>query len=97
MYAIEFTQLFHESDDPDGPGSRLSAHKTKTDCNHDMTEDDRMTDLIGMLMIATLGFVAAFGWINARETRRMIGKSAPSTLSKDSPHWRRARGLPAEG
>lgn len=56
-----------------------------------------MTDLIGMLMIATLGFVAAFGWINARETRRMIGKSAPSTLAKDSPHWRRARGLSTEG
>ncbi len=54
-----------------------------------------MTELIGMQMIATLGFFAAFAYVNARTTMKMKGKMPKSTLAKDSPHWRIARGLPA--
>lgn len=59
-------------------------------------EGDQMTELIGIQMMATLGFVAVFAYVNARTTMKMKGKMPKSTLAKDSPHWRIGRGLPAE-
>ncbi|MBM1219444.1 hypothetical protein JQU17_04485 [Ponticoccus sp. SC2-23] len=50
-----------------------------------------MTSLLGMLMFGTLGFVAAFAYINARTTARMKGKLPKSTLAADSHHWQLAR------
>ena len=50
-----------------------------------------MTSLLGMLMFGTLGFVAAFAYINARTTERLKGKMPKSTLAADSHHWKLAR------
>ena len=55
-----------------------------------------MVELIGIQMMAALGFIAAFACVNARRTIKMKGKMPKSTLAKDSPHWRIVRGLPAE-
>jgi len=51
-----------------------------------------MTSLIGMLMLATLGFTAAFGYISARTLQKRRGAGdLRSTLCARSEHWERAR------
>lgn len=59
-------------------------------------ESIRKVELVGIQMMAALGFIAAFACVNARRTIKMKGKMPKSTLAKDSPHWRIVRGLPAE-
>ena len=49
-----------------------------------------MTSLIGLLMFTTLGAVMAFAYVDARMTRKMKGKTRPSTLCRTSPHWEKA-------
>jgi hypothetical protein len=87
-YALVSKRKFSQPDDPAIAVRRIP----NTDVQDDDQEDFDMDFGLGILTFGTLGFVAAFAYLDARATEKRRRSGAPkSTLAADHPSRLRDR------